>query len=335
MISMPDQIKSDGDCDYWGKRMAAELTKLFPEGINMQFENKARMFNIKKKAYWYYLLDGKGGFVMDPKTGKPKMTEKGVLSARRDNAGVCRDIYHESAHQIMQQHPVENVIMYAYSEATKLVSGKIKLKRLEITRAMGANYKNASATMKVFGDELRAIGRPAQPGDRLSYVVVKKPGVKLLGKRMMLTSMYLESLKTETPAEIDYGYYLKNILSHHYDQAFSLAYPREIEFLKYRGIQYRPTNRHKFIQMDNPILMLSSMFTAGFNFEDKLKEILYTISEYRWYLSSHLLTTPAAQPVIEFEIEDEDSAPSSSTAVVPVASSSCQIDIDDEIEMYF
>ena len=275
MVAMPNQIKHDSECDYWGKRVAGELTALFPKGINMQYENKARMFNIKKKAYWYYLLDGKGGYVMDKKTGKPYFITKGVLPARRDNAAICRDVYLEAAHMIMHREPMEKVLNYAFSKADDMVEGRIPLEKLEITKAMGANYKNNSCPMKVFMDALISIGRPAKPGDRLSYLIVERPGVKPLGLRKMLTSMYRDAVNEGNPPKIDYVYYLDRVLSHHFDQAFRIAYSKEIEYTKYHDLFVKPPRKRNPMYLTDPIKMYAAMYQMG----DDIKSFLNRTNE--------------------------------------------------------
>lgn len=281
MVSMPEQIKTDADCDYWGKRLAGELTRLFPKGINMQYENKARMFNIKKKAYWYYLLDGKGGYVMDDKTGKPFFVTKGVLPARRDNAAICRDVYLDAAHMIMHCDPMEKVLNYAFEKADSIVNGEIPIEKLEITKAMGSNYKSNSCPMKVFSDELNRLGRPAKPGDRLSYLIVERPGVKPLGLRKLLSTMYRETLGTPDESKIDYVYYLEKVLSHHFDQAFRIAFPKEIEYTKYHDIFEKPERSRNPIYLSDPIKAYAKMFQSGHDTKNFLNRANVIMSRYR------------------------------------------------------
>jgi len=141
---------------------------------------------------------------------------------------------------IMQLEPMEKVLNHAYSECDRMVKGEVPLEKLEITKAMGANYKSNSCPMKVFGDELRRLGRPAKAGDRLSYLIIDRPGIKPLGLRKMLTTMYTEQLDSENPVKIDNEYYLERVLSHHFDQAFRLAYHKEVEYTKLYDVRCLP-----------------------------------------------------------------------------------------------
>lgn len=274
MVVMPDQIKTRADINEWGYRIAGELTNLFPEGINMQFENKATMFNIGKKMYGYYLIDDDGFYMIDQKTGLPKLAIKGLLSARRDNCSWARDVFTKILRMCLDQAPFSEVINFIFDSCQELFDKKIPLERLTITRVMGASYASDSFFMKVFADNLRAIGRPPQPGDRLQYIVYKKPDEKLLGNRMMLASLYREWLGTENEIKLDLVYYVEKVLRNAADRAVSVAYKDIIAKL---NVNFRPTNRHKPIGLNRLVEMIAVMRKRKYPLEAKRQEILDAI----------------------------------------------------------
>ena len=51
-----------------------------------------------------------------------------------------------------------------------------------ISKSLGSNYKSATYPMKIFADELRNAGKPAQPGEhRLEYLIMDRPTQKYMG----------------------------------------------------------------------------------------------------------------------------------------------------------
>jgi len=113
---------------------------------------------------------------------------------------------------------------------------QVPWEELVVIKGLGAHYKNKSYCMKVFSDELCKIGKPAAPGDRLEYLIVKSYGVKdkqLLGLKMRLPSTYLERLDSPTPEPIDYEYYMEKALMNCIQkQLFQVGYKKELAELQ-------------------------------------------------------------------------------------------------------
>ena len=269
MIMMPDQIKCDADCKYWGDRIAVELTNLFPEGINMQHEKDVAAVFIKKKNYGYVELDGNDGFKLT-REGELDIQAKGVLSARRDNAPWACKVYAPAFIMALKREPMMNVVNILIDNCNRLIRNEVSIDDLTSTKAMGSNYKSQVATMKVFGDELRRLGCPAQPGDRMQFVVVERPpdekGKPLsLGKRMMLRSMFLEQQSNPEPPKIDKLYYIENMLRGHFDNLFRLVYKTEIEQMP--DIMFKPNNRCRYTNLNDVVKMIGKMIRAGVDLE--------------------------------------------------------------------
>jgi hypothetical protein len=101
-------------------------------------------------------------------------------------------------------------------------------------KGLGANYKSATYCMKVFSDQLSQIGKPANAGDRLSYLIVKSFGIEgqqNLCYKMRLPETYLERLDSETPEKIDYNYYIEKVLKNCVEQVFRTGYQEELGVL--------------------------------------------------------------------------------------------------------
>lgn len=251
------QIDVGGDsskCNSLGHRISCEITKRFPPPLVLEFENARRLAIFKKKGYAYYVIRDDGKFVCDDK-GLPRLEIKGLMSARRDNCKWARDIYNTCLRMTMSWIPFITCFNYVMDRAEELTNKNIEIKDLVVTRTLGSNYKSPSYFMKVFGDEMRNVGKNIQPGDRCAYVVVKKDGEKLLGKRMILTDMYLESLESDKPYVLDYNYYLENVLMKSLDQVLNVGYQHE--FHKVNHVTYRRSNRCKVLTLKTPVELIS------------------------------------------------------------------------------
>ncbi|CAK7994665.1 DNA polymerase family B [uncultured virus] len=253
------QIDVGGDsskCNALGHSLSKEVSKLFPPPLVLEFEKACRIEIFKKKKYAYFLIQDDGSFVCDD-TGLPKIEIKGLMSARRDNCKWAKTIYNTCLRMSMSWIPYVECLNYVLDRAEELMNKDIEIKDLVVTRTLGSNYKSPSYFMKVFGDEMRNIGKNIQSGDRCAYVIVKKEGETLLGKRMVLTEMYLESLNTPSPYVLDYNYYLENVLMQSLDQVLEIGYLSD--YPKVEHIKYRRNNRCHFLTLKTPVKLISSM----------------------------------------------------------------------------
>jgi DNA polymerase elongation subunit (family B) len=186
-------IKDAKDCDYWGKRIAAEISGvpavidektgeiitpavkgLFPSPLAVDFEKAMDMLNLKKKKYAYIPKDKAGNHKKDPVTNKVVIIKKGVVPARRDNCAFLRDNYSAMLEHIILDGSMEQAYDTIIDMVLKLYSGTMVPRgNLTVIRELGANYKAEGYFLNVFSKELDRVGKPASPGERLEYVVVK------------------------------------------------------------------------------------------------------------------------------------------------------------------
>ena len=232
-----------------GEFYSKEITKLFPSPMKLEFEKGMRMFCLKKKMYAAFLIK-KGVLVTDP----DKMLVRGIVLARRDNCVLLRELYRGVLLNVMNLGSADTSMKLIYEAVAKLISGQVTAESLRIIRSLGNNYKNKKYFMKLYADYLARIGKPAQPGDRLEYIVVKAPGEKYIGNRMRPLEDFVIGGSEE---QIDYGYYLEHIFANRVDQIFSIGHAKEME--RFEGIGYRPTPRHKLTPLSTPVMMLSKL----------------------------------------------------------------------------
>ena len=216
------------EAEQWAK----ELSELFPPPMCVELDWMAHtMFNICKKKYAYIKMQKNGEPVLDPND----IGTKGIALARRDNCQFQRQLMRRVLWNVLTKQPMKETLEIIIDDCIKLMSGGVPWTDLVMIKGLGANYKSPSYFMKIFGDELSKIGKPANPGDRLEYVIVTSKGVEgkqLLGYKMRLPYTYLERLKTDDAEKIDYIYYIEKILKNCIEQIFKVGFQNEIAILE-------------------------------------------------------------------------------------------------------
>ena len=231
--SMADlHIKDPKECDYWGKRISEEIsgTKekiledgtvipakkgLFPPPLRTEFEKAMRLLCIRKKKYAALLINKDGTFEKDKK-GDKKILKKGIVLARRDTCKYVHFCYTELLNIILNKEDIIVALTCIVKCVSNLITGKIPAKGfLSVIRELGANYVNDNFFMKVFADELRRIGKPVNPGDRLEYVIVKtkeeieskKDKYTVVNNGGIMTTVITPAV----PIKIDLGYKMRSL----------------------------------------------------------------------------------------------------------------------------
>lgn len=279
MVCLDDHIKSPDQCEYWMNKLSKEITNLFPKPMQMKPEYAARMLALMKKKYLmmpYMPMDKfrrnpdgslmPGGQFFLEKDGKFKIETKGVLSARRDNCEWACNVFDTIAYYIMTREEFMKVMDYLIDELQNLLAGKVSYENFVITRSLRDNYKSKSYFMKVFSDILIKLNTPAQPGERLPYIVYDNPEAELVGQKMMLRDRYLTECQKGTPPKIDYIYYVDKILTQPVDQLISAAYKKEINYL--HEVAFRRSNQCNYVHIDRPVAMAVQHMTVKRDLED-------------------------------------------------------------------
>lgn len=235
-------------CVTRGPEIADELNKYYPAPMKFEFEKAMRILTICPKKYAAFLYAEKD--VKDRKTGEViykkgelitdmyRIFVRGIILARRDNCNWQRTIYRNVLWKILMFRSLKESLNYIIDSILQLVTRNVDLSELVLVRGLGSNYKSETYMMKIFADELRKIGKPAQPGDRLEYVVVRPYGtdpnqkakdVLKLGYRMRLVSTYLERLESDKSEPIDVVYYIEKLLKNAIEQIFAIGYKKELD----------------------------------------------------------------------------------------------------------
>ena len=241
-----------------GKELEKELSDLFPDPMNMELEKVMRILSLKKKRYIYAEVDNKTGKL---KLDLKDLKYKGIEIARRDRPKWLRDIQGAVIQKIIRFCPFTEALDLVIEAIDKLLAGKVPYQDLITVKGLNASYKNKSYHMAVFAEELKKIGKPAQAGSRIEYLVVKDEKNVLLGQKQRLPETYLERIGTDKEEKLDYLYYIEKIMMNPISQLLKIAYKDTIE--KLSNIKFRPTKRHKFVGLDEPILLIFRMIKYG------------------------------------------------------------------------
>jgi DNA polymerase delta subunit 1 len=272
MFTLP-MVSSNEETLEWGHKLEKETSALFPDPLCFEFEKGGRMFCVRKKKYSFWMIDSDKEIrnpknkdewitnnnytkLRDPETDPDAIMMKGLILARRDNCLWQRETYQKVIYNIMNRKPRQETLDLILESALRMYRNQVDWKDLVIIRGLGANYKNDSYFMKIFGDEIRKLGKPASPGDRLEYVIVKPyNGVEgqLVGYRMRLPETYIERLDSSEPEYIDTQYYLENVLMNCIEQLWRVGYREELDQLELENSR----ESHMYI--------LSELSSIGYN----------------------------------------------------------------------
>lgn len=293
-------------CNYWGEKLAQEIsgvkvgdrlpgkkneyhttafTGLFLSPLAMEFEKAMRLYCIKPKMYAAYYVGEDGEFkkkTLKDAQGKVikvfeenEMLTRGIPLVRRDKNKFLQMMYRNILDTIMLRGTFKQAAEYLIDNIHNFILGNVDYTLLKSTRELGAHYKQPSFYMKVFADELRKKNKIVNPGDRLEFIIVENPNTCLVGQKMILTSDYLDSLKTETPYKIDYMHYIEKVLMNPLDsQLFSIGF-KEIDKLSH--ITYTPGRKRIPLTLKNITEMIFYMIKNKINIMNFKKRLLEQI----------------------------------------------------------
>lgn len=244
-----------------------DIPGLFPPPLAMEFEKAMRLLALKKKKYCAFILGKDGQFVKNKKTGENDILKRGVVLARRDNCKYLRKVYEKVLLQILHRNPIEVAMDSIVDAVDDLVSGRVNWRELLVIRELGSYAPDSPYFMKAFADELRRSGKPAQPGDRIEYLVTNVPGQSKVGLKMKSVETFVEAEEAGTPLEVDYSYYIEKQLMNPLEQLMQVAYHEELARLDTcfgpGKIGYKPRGRYKFIPIRKPVKLMLAMIRDG------------------------------------------------------------------------
>jgi DNA polymerase elongation subunit (family B) len=204
--------------------LAQEVAKLCTQFLispmELSYEKTLMPFILLSKKRYVGML-----YETDPNKGKLKFM--GLSLKRRDACDYLKDVYGGILNILMRKDetvaPCKKAIEFLELSLVNLISGKVAMDKLEITKALRSDYKNPERIgHKVLADRMgdRDPGNKPKSGDRIKYVFIKHPNPKALVGDRIETPEYILSHKG---VKVDYKYYITNQLMKPLQQLFGLA----------------------------------------------------------------------------------------------------------------
>ena len=241
----------------------------FPRPLTVAFEKAAKMYILTAKRYAYIPITKAGEYNMDPNA----FVAKGIVLARRDFCEWMTDCYRDVLMGIMTNRTLAETLNVVVTAINKLFNDEVPPQKLATVKKLGAHYKLANYPMKLFAQHLVDIGRPAEPGERLEFVVVVTDDANAkLGHKMRLIETYEENKAIEP---IDNYYYIEKVMANQVNQLIQVGYKKEIKKTKKAEICFKQTNRHKTRYLDEPVTLFAQRLKAG----KKLKKVLKKVDK--------------------------------------------------------
>jgi DNA polymerase elongation subunit (family B) len=174
------------------------------------------------------------GMLYETDANKGKMKFMGLAIKRRDSCDYLKDVYGgilnilmgiNQKTQVEVSDRVQIAIDYLNHALETLISGKVSMDKLTMTRQLKSEYKNPDQIAhNVLANRIakRDPGNKPKSGDRMKYLVVCQGSTKdKLGERIETPEYTIEK-----KIPIDYLYYIENQLMEPLKQLFGLALER-------------------------------------------------------------------------------------------------------------
>lgn len=228
--------------EIWDRAIfvAKEISRQFPEAVNIEFENAiyVKFLILSKKKYAYLSADRDGNC-------SGKIGKKGIVLARRDNSGLLKTIYEKviqltfanlSSERIKDfvvdfiNDIFRNKVQYCEYVVTKSIGsteegetgrlGDYKVKQLPIDESERQQVLNGMTERQFqikscpahvqLAERMRLRGHPIDAGSRMEFVVLKNPKMKTLGGRMEDYGFFCKRRKI---LKLDKLYYLESLVN--------------------------------------------------------------------------------------------------------------------------
>jgi DNA polymerase elongation subunit (family B) len=173
------------------------------------------------------------------------MMKKGIVPSRRDNCRWQREFYMKIMDEVMEISSFKDVYEIIVTDCLRFLRGEISYRDLIIIKSLGQKYKKENTPMKIFSDELKKIGKPPSPGDRLEYLIVLTNDEK--NGQIVKTGLKFRDPQSYILGDehIDYTYYVERFIKNNIQQFFQICYKREIEEAKEKQLLYTNCQKRK------------------------------------------------------------------------------------------
>jgi len=211
---------------------AGELaTKFLKPPHDLEYEKTFLPFCLLSKKRYVGML-----YELDPH--KCKRKSMGIVLKRRDNAPIVKDVYGGIIDILMKDKDIEKASKFLKNSIKELISGKIGIDKLIITKSLRGHYKKPKQIAhKVLADRMgkRDPGNKPSAGDRIAFAYFENNNRKALQGDKIETPAFIK----ENKLKIDYAHYITNQIMKPVQQVFALVLENTKEFKK----KYRTPRR--------------------------------------------------------------------------------------------
>ena len=238
----------------YAKTIESEILDLFPKPMKLVFEEKIykKFLILTKKRYMALTCDNQG-------KDDTKLTIRGVLLARRDNARWVRSIYEKLVRSIMANITYKDLINYINDEIVALFRdySSVPFKQFIVSKTLGKDYAIrdlptdpikqkkrlvdlcVDTTKPDWMEEYKLRSQPAhaqlaermknrgsvvEPGSRIEYVLVQHPDTNPKLFERIEDPLYV--LDHSDVVRIDPVYYAQNLINP-VDQAIEVCFKKK------------------------------------------------------------------------------------------------------------
>lgn len=181
---------------------------------NLEYEKTFFPFIIlSKKRYVGHLYE------QDVHTFKQK--SMGIVLKRRDNAQIVKNIYGGIIDIILHHQDIAASVKFLKENLQKLVSGKMPMQDLVITKSLRSSYKDPERIAhQVLATRMgqRDPGNRPQASDRIPFVYIVNPSATLQGERIEHPAYIMEK-----GLPIDYRFYIEHQIMKPINQLYSIV----------------------------------------------------------------------------------------------------------------
>ena len=176
-----------------------------------------------------------------------KITNKGIIIARRDNCVWVRNAYMKILTNILFRRPIQESLNVINESILNMMSRSVHYRELLINKEIGSEYKPGSTyPMCIFAQELKKRGVVIEGGERIDYLIVRIKETKekkvLQGMKMRLLNDFLENCHQEP---VDTMYYIEGQLKNRVQSLLQVGYMTEFSRIPVKTVQYRQKQKRR------------------------------------------------------------------------------------------
>lgn len=247
-------------------------SKFLKEPHDLEYEKTFLPFCLLSKKRYVGML-----YENDPDVCYRK--SMGIVLKRRDNAPIVKDIYGGIIDILMKDQDVNKSIEFTKKSLESLISEKIQIEKLIISKSLRSYYKNPMQIAHyVLAERMgkRDPGTKPKTGDRIPYVYIVKNAIKKNEKILQGDKIEHPLYIKENKVKIDYGFYVTNQIMKPVLQVYALVLEQMNEYSKIKSRYEHEVNliyKNNMINKDEKIQDIREKYVRQLLFDPYIRKI--------------------------------------------------------------